>query len=472
MITIASAPPTAQARRLPAVRGIKLQLDPLRLALTLLTIIAVSRVHQQWAPLSRLRPALLLVGFTALYAFLNPRKLELRGLKTWPARLVVAIAVWACLSVPFGISLGGSATFILEEFAKTLVYCFLLVVAIRGARDLYTLVWAYVIGSGILVFLALFVFGLSKSSGSYVTRLGGLHSYDSNDAGLVLLIGLALTLLVFQASRGLPKLASGVVLVGIGAALARTGSRGAFVGLVVVGLALLVMLRTVSVAKRVGFVVVTVVALAIAAPPGYWEQMHTLVNPTRDYNWDAVDGRRAVATRGLDYMMGRPVFGLGINNFWRAECFTSEKVRNHVPGTGIRCTPPHNSFVEAGAETGIPGLVLWSSLVFGGIIAMVRLRRRMPAAWINGDPEQRFLYLVPLYLALAMIGFAVASFFVSFAWLDMVYMLAAFMAGLYLSIQQKLAPPVRVGVRPVRGAGRVPGPGSRAVPDPRWPVTP
>jgi hypothetical protein len=28
-------------------------------------------------------------------------------------------------------------------------------------------------------------------------------------------------------------------------------------------------------------------------------------------------------------MLSHPLFGLGINNFWRAECFESDKARTH-----------------------------------------------------------------------------------------------------------------------------------------------
>jgi len=254
----------------------------------------------------------------------------------------------------------------------------------------------------------------------------------------VILIGLALSLLTYNVSQKQGKILSVLTMLGIGGALARSGSRGAFVGLVGMGIALLVMLRSVPLSKRLGFMFATLLGLAIAAPPGYWKQMQTIASPTKDYNWDAVDGRRAVAERGLGYMLGYPIFGLGINNFWRAECFMSEKAVNRVLGHGIRCTPPHNSYVQAGAETGFPGFFLWVWLVFSGIVGTNRLRRRLPKSWEHGDPEQRLLYLSSLYLPLAMTGFAVTSFFLTFAWVDMVYMVTAMITGLYACVEARL----------------------------------
>jgi hypothetical protein len=98
---------------------------------------------------------------------------------------------------------------------------------------------------------------------------------------------------------------------------------------------------------------------------------------------------------------------------------------------------------------------------------MLRLSRRLPRAWQRGDPEQRFLHNCARYLPVALIAFAVSSSFVSFAWMDFIYILAAFMAGLYTSIAKKLqeeggaiaAPPVRPsrGFRPAAGTPMGPG---------------
>jgi O-antigen ligase len=132
-----------------------------------------------------------------------------------------------------------------------------------------------------------------------------------------------------------------------------------------------------------------------------------------------------------------PAFGIGINNFSKAECTISEKAEQRLTEGGVRCTAPHNSYVQAGAETGILGLIAWCSLIIGGIVALLRLRGRLPRDWRRGDPEQRFLYAATTYLVLAFIGFAVTAFFVSFAWMDTLYLLAAFVAGLYVSVYDR-----------------------------------
>jgi O-antigen ligase len=338
--------------------------------------------------------------------------------------------------VPFGISIGNSGLFIIEDYSKTLIFAVLIVVAIRGVQDLWAFIWAFVISTGILVWMSLFVFGLSKA-GSQMERLSHLYTYDANDVGLMVLVGLGLTLLTFQASKGFPRLFSLVVLFGIGATLPRTGSRGAFLGALVMGVTLLLLLKGVSFIKRIAFVAVATVALFLYAPAGYWEQMETIKDPKADYNWTEYSGRKNVAKRAVGYMLSRPAFGLGVGNFGKAECTISPRARNPMRRGPLKCSAAHNSYLQAGAELGIPGLLLWTAAVFGSIGAMLKLRTRIPRVWQRGDQEQRFLAQAPTYLAVSMIAFAITSFFVSFAWMDPIYYLLALMAGLYVSIERK-----------------------------------
>ena len=413
--------------------------DPLRIILFLATVMTVSRVHQHYPPVARLRPVLLVVILAAAYAYLNPRFLGRTNVLTlWPMRLVALLGVLACGSAVFGISLGAAAHFILDSYVKTLVYAFLIAMSIRSVHDLYTLVWAYVISCSILVYFSLFVFGITRAAGSYVTRLDHLYTYDSNDLGVVIIVGLALTLLLLGVARGTQRWFLLLNLAGILATIARSGSRGAFLGLVVAGAAALVLVTSISLWRRVSLLAAVVLALVIGAPPGYWKQMGTILEPTEDYNYTTRDGRKAVSERGLGYMRMYPLFGLGINNFARAECTISPKLQTISSSGPIRCTPPHNSYIQAGAELGIPGMIAWTSLVLGGIVVMLRMRRRLPLAWRQGSDTQRFLYGATTFFPLALVGFAVTSFFVSFAWMDPLYLMAAFISGWYVVVRGQI----------------------------------
>lgn len=455
------------ADRRATARYIPLVMDGLRLALFLLVIINVSRVHQAIPIIGKLRPGLLLVALAGVFAVLSPRKTSYRGLfKTTEAKLVLALFIVTCISAVAGISLGNSGKFIVERYVKVVIAAFLLLVGLRHVRDLYALMWAYVVGSGILAFMATFVFKVSKRTGSEVARLQELHTFDSNDIGVVLLVGLPIAILMARHSAGLRKWFSIGVVLAIGVALARSGSRGTLVGLVGTGAVLLMSLKTIPLWKRAAFVGVVTFALVVAAPPGYWVQMKTLLGLEEDYNWSSKDGRRQLIVRGMTYMLHYPLTGLGIDNFARAECMSelSEKVRTHVRGRGIKCAAPHNTYVQVGAETGFTGLVIWGLMLFGGIRRMRKLRRKLPSPWRIGDPEQRFLYDATMFLPISFIAFAITSTFVTFAWLDIFYIALAFAAGLTIAARKRLAQDAtyRLVPQPV-GAVPVPMPASLPV---------
>jgi len=410
--------------------------------MTLLMIFTVSRIHQHFSFLTRFRPLMLLTLLVGFYALANPRSLGTDlAVKTRSFRLIMAMAVMACLSTPFGISMGNSGTFILSEFSKTVLFSVLVLVGIRHSDDLYRFIWAFVIAAGCLAYLGIFVFRMQGATGDPFVRIQTGYSYDSNDIALVCVLGLVLALLTYTVSGKRGKLASVVVMIGLGMTIARTGSRGGMVALVATFVPLLVLLKTVSLDKKLGFLAVVGVGLIFAAPPGYWAKMATIAAPQADYNWTSETGRKEVFLRGMGYMLSRPLTGLGIDNFGHAEGLISDRAlaqQEDPTLAGIKWSAAHNSYVQAGAEMGIPGMVLFLMLVFGSLWQCVKLRKRMPSSWAVGDQEQRFLLATTLYLPVAIWGFGVGGFFVSFAYLDPIYVLVAFVGGLHIAFDARM----------------------------------
>ena len=453
--------------------------DLYRGALFLLIIVAVGKSHLHFPIMVQLRPALVLTGLTMAYAMMNPSGLADRSvLKLWPAKLIAALGIWSVASIPLSISIGGTAMFVFTEYSKTIVMALLLILAVRDTRDLLTLLWGFVAAVGSLAILSILVFKVTQHGDDEIARIQNGYAYDSNDIGLVAVVGIAITLLLFQSSKGVGKLFSMATLAALGATIARTGSRGAFVGLVCVGGGLLVLLREVPIAKRMAFVVLCLVGVGVAAPSGYWEQMQTILAPSEDYNWDATQGRMELIKRAFGYMMRNPATGLGAGQFGRAEGTMSPLATAHSadPGSaGVKWSAAHNSFMQIGAEMGVPGLVLFSMLVFGCILEGLRLQRVLPPAWRKSDPERRLLFYCATYLPVAFLGFASAGFFVSFAYLDVIYVLTAFHLGMLRCIQMKQAEELGGGTAvpvPVAATRRGRGGGwGPAVPAP-WPAPP
>jgi hypothetical protein len=428
--------------------------DPFRLCLMALIVLSLSRLGGYFGILRQVRPALMLFAFCVGYAFLHKQKLNTANLaNSWTVRLITALGFAAVGSAVFGISLGHSATYIISNFSKTLAITFLMILTVRDLSDVRRLCWAFALGGIVLAYLSIFVVGISKETGGV--------SYDANDVGVFMVMMLPFAMMLLQsATSRLERLVAitGIILLAV--TVVKTQSRGAFIGILVLGVALLLMPGT-TISRRMFYLLAAGVTMSIAAPDGYWKSMQSILSdPKSDYNWDAVNGRRNVAKRGLGYMYDYPVFGVGIDNFRVAEGTISEKARNLMPGHGIRWVSPHNSFVQSGAEAGVPGLLLWVGLLVSNILIPLRLRRGMPANWRKGSPNQRFLAAATLYIPLAQIGFAVTAFFVSFAWMEPIYMLSAIVAGLSLVVERerRAAFPAQqvTGFRSMRSRHRAP----------------
>lgn len=425
-----SFPSPTRAEVAPRPAALVAALDPFRVGLAALTIMTISRVHQHFGVLSSLRPALIVTAFLTLCPFLRLSKFAGTAVfYRWPAKVMATLGVWACLSAIFGISLGHSASFILDSYWKVLYGAALVLLAIRTARDIYTIVWSLVLSGGALAYLSLFVFRMQTVNGA--TRLAEGYSYDANDIGCVALPLMALALLLVHVAKPIGKLASGGIFIALAMTLAKTGSRGAMVGFAVMGVAIFFLSTYASILKRSIIVLISVLCLAVAAPQGYWRQMNTIFDPQADYNWTSPTGRRAVFLRGMGYMAEYPFFGLGIGNFDMAEGMLSDRAQElSGDGEGIKWSAAHNSFLQAGAELGVPGAILFLVLVIGTIADPILLRRKLLRHGAASGPEGRFLFFACIYLPAATVGFAGAATFVSFAWLDAIYYLAALVAGL------------------------------------------
>jgi hypothetical protein len=71
-------------------------------------------------------------------------------------------------------------------------------------------------------------------------------------------------------------------------------------------------------------------------------------------------------------------------------------------------------------------------------VAPLRLRRRLPSSWRKGAPDEKFLYAATSFFPVAAAGFIVTSFFVTFAFADPVYLMAALATGLYIAVAARI----------------------------------
>jgi O-antigen ligase len=402
--------------------------DLLLLCLCGFILTSVARVHQLFPALALFRPVALM-GLLAIVLCLIDRVPRRRfGALEIPAtRYVLALAVWMALSVPGALWPGGAfSTFV--DFAKTVLIFLVIVTAVRGVRDVERLTLVYFLGA---VIFAAVVLSRTQFQLSVEGRMERLYFYDSNDFATYAVTALPLGFYFASSERRpLMRIAAwagiGVLAVGF----IWTGSRGGFLALLAVIAYFLLRYTTVKRSWRWSAIAVIGLVFTAAAGDKYWTRISTVFKPTQDYNLTEEQGRIQIWRRGLGYMIDHPVLGVGAGNFPRAEGTISPLVaRRRGGGRSLKWGPPHNSYVQVAAELGLPGFLLFGAF----LVHVFRALRRLPTVPAPGWEGRRAPVesaRLAQSLTAGLIGFCVGSFFLTLAYNDILYMLAAIAVAL------------------------------------------
>ena len=74
-------------------------------------------------------------------------------------------------------------------------------------------------------------------------------------------------------------------------------------------------------------------------------------------------------------MLANPLFGVGPEQFPAAEGTLSPFAERQQFGIGVRWNAAHNSFIQIGAELGLPGLALFIAIIASAFAALRRAGR-------------------------------------------------------------------------------------------------
>ena len=395
---------------------------------------AVGRVHQLFPALLPLKPALvsaaLAVGLFLLQQSGARRVTRLRGATT---ACVLGLLLWAALSVPGSLAPGLAYNFVTDSFVKTVVMYLVIAGCVRAVRDVERLALVYFAVTVIYGAVVLVRFQLGSGDD---WRLGKLYNYDANDFATLIATAMPLGLYFVLADRRLPVrvlAAAGLVVLAVGDI--RSGSRGGFLALMAVAAFVLLRFTTIPARSRAAGLAIILAVVFFSASDRYWSQMQTVLNPHEDYNATSETGRLKIWERGLTYMARNPVLGVGAMNFQVAEGTISPMARRQEYGVGVRWGAAHNTFVQIGAELGIPGLIL-----FVGLIASVFVSLRRVARDAARVASQRNVARLAQSLMAALVGFVVGGFFLSLAYADFLYCLVALAVALEKTTRVAAAP--------------------------------
>jgi len=330
-------------------------------------VIAVCKVHELLPDVGNVSAAKI-VGAPLILAalFAVPAGSFKALLRSAPMKWLAAVVVLAVLSVPFGLWAGGSFQFLSQVFWKSLLFCVIASAAWLDRRTLHLSLVALVSGTTVVALMLLL--RVSQVAGA---RFYGGATHDPNETALLLLVFIPFAMYLASSAKGVAKgvwYVSALLMVG---GIARTGSRGGFLGLLaLVGW----LVYRAAPRRRWRYVAGTLVAVAgfgLAIDAASLQRLATLTDPTADYNYTYREGRLEVWKRGLGYLAAHPLLGVGVENFEVAEGVISGK-RNE--GFGVKWSAAHNSFIEVGAELGLPGLVAFVGMLWAAAVGCRRVR--------------------------------------------------------------------------------------------------
>ncbi|OQY09051.1 MAG: hypothetical protein B6I30_10395 [Desulfobacteraceae bacterium 4572_187] len=216
--------------------------------------------------------------------------------------------------------------------------------------------------------------------------------------------GLSINLLLFLCL--ISKIFYGGVLISMLLVLLKTGSRGGLIGLSVIGLIFLFSRSTqVSFIKKVLIMTAIGILIISFAPESLWQRFQEVFSGT-DYNLQSSEegsfGRLQIWETGLHLLIKNPLFGIGAGQFSTAMGQTYGKFYYKTA---------HNSFLQVAVEVGIPGFVVFLTIIF----KIVKNIKEAKAA-ASDSTKINILKNLSNFSLLSIIGFLACAFFLSQAY--------------------------------------------------------
>jgi hypothetical protein len=322
-------------------------------------------------------------------------------------KALLFFSLWVLLSIPLSVYPGSCVTFITENYWKLLITFCLVTAYVASLKTIDNTVWAIILGTAIFAVGALFA-----ESGN---RFSLVETYDPNENALLFVVFLPLIFWTAVTQRGWKKTALFFLALLSIAGVIKTNSRGGFLGLAAVLLVTFFQYRKVHKVEFWKIVLIPatlIVLLSIQGGEEYYERLASIFDTEQNYNYSAETGRIVIWKQGMDMMFSNPVLGVGVNQFISAQGMTFRS-------EGGAWQAAHNSLVQVGAELGIPGLLAFCFLMVSSVYYLRKVHA-LPRDWKTRNKE----FIIRAYsLSGAWTGFMVCSFFLSYAYSNVFFLL-------------------------------------------------
>jgi len=342
--------------------------------------------------------AVVAIGAHAMVATVRHEPVTPSGTET---SITVALLGWTVLTLPFSIWPVGSFLLLTDQYVKALVFFWMIAALVTDRARLITLVWSLTVCSIPLAVSALvhFAKGDFLSTGTSIQRIEGYAGLSGNPNDLALTLNLLIPFtgaLLFTTRSWLGRTVAALALFVSIPAVIVTFSRAGFLTLAAIGImGLICFVRRRALLPAAGLVVVALAIMPVL-PKGYIERLSTIVDIDADPTGSA-QGRWTDYLVATDVVIANPILGggLGQNNL------ALNAARGRATWRSV-----HNAFLEYAVDLGIPGILLFVSLLFvsfGTARRVERYARRVRSLWDVG------VFAAAAQVALA--AFTVAALF-------------------------------------------------------------
>jgi O-antigen ligase len=154
----------------------------------------------------------------------------------------------------------------------------------------------------------------------------------------------------------------------------------------------------------------------------------------KEYNWTEEDGRIQIWQRGLGYIAGHPVTGVGITCFEIAEGLISGR---STTSRGVRWAAAHNSYVQVCAETGIPAFLFWLLTILSSVRELNR-QKTLLEPW-NDLPDVRCMLAFGAVARTSLVTYLVGAVFLSMGYLVYLYLIVGMTIALARLTDERVA---------------------------------
>lgn len=364
-----TAPPNGRGWPLPAQRAARPSTERssvLHYLLMLYLFLFCSRL-QEFFPQVRIS-ALIGYGLLGVVAF-TMRASHILRMPT--GKVLIIFTGWIAFCLPFSSWVGGSIDY-LRTSVQGLIVVVLMTALITTTRELFRAMYVVGIATGIVALMSLVAGGLVTDR--LVVGQGGTLG-DPNFYCLYLLVGLPFLWMGLVHASGWRRLLLGLLIVPVLAAAAATGSRG---GMVAFAAGLMAYFFFVPVRQKILLIIGCTAALFIASatlPDHIITRFTTFLSSpdgTDSIAAASARARKELFLRSIQMTLDHPIVGVGPGMFMVAE---NELAQSEGRAKGLWHVT-HNTYTQLSSELGIPGAILFTTVLVLSYTGLTPIRKR------------------------------------------------------------------------------------------------